>query len=52
VAGFGLAACAPLGGDRTAHAVTWPGTAPAGLRGERLRLRFRLRRAELFAYEV
>jgi hypothetical protein len=52
VAGFGLAACAPLGGDRTDHAVTWPGTAPAGLRGERLRLRFRLRRAELFAYEV
>ena len=43
-------ASAPLAGDSTRHEVTWPGGTVAHLQGERIRLRFELRAAELFSF--
>ena len=51
--GVAADAAAPLSGDSTHHEVSWPsGASLERLRGERVKLRFRLRGAELFSYSV
>ncbi|HET7768480.1 MAG TPA: hypothetical protein VFN74_06860, partial [Chloroflexota bacterium] len=43
-------ASALLAGDSTRHEVTWPGGSVSRLQGQRIRLRFELRAAELFSF--
>ena len=50
---YGREASVALAGDSTRHRVMWKGGGdPGRLRGERLRLHFVVRRAELYAYAV
>jgi hypothetical protein len=51
--GFGANARSVLTGDSTRHAVSWAGGASlARLRGERVKLHFQLRGAELFSFTI
>jgi hypothetical protein len=51
VSGFDWADCAPIRGDSVAHTVRWTGD-PARLTAASVRLEFRLRKGELYGFDV
>jgi hypothetical protein len=52
IAPFTSTACAPVSGDGTKLAVTWPGANLSDLAGREVRLRFSVTRGRLFAFWV
>ncbi len=51
IPGFALDDCASIKGDLIDHIVSWKGGSLAALAGKTVRLRFELRRADLFAFQ-
>ncbi len=52
IPGFALADCAPVSGDHLDQPVSWKGGSLAPLAGRTVRLRFDLRDADLYAFQI